>query len=497
LGVRDADVVVIGAGFAGLAASLRLAELGADVVLCETLRYPGGCASTFKRRGYQFEAGATLFSGLGEGQLFSRWNDSWDLGVRFDLLNPLVEMRTRRWSLAVPPDRDAFIERFCRLPHADPEAIRAFFGTQRRVADVLWKLFDDPSLLPPLDGTSVLRHLGRTFAYGPVIRWMGRPLSDLISHHHLTGWEPLRTYLDAVSQITVQAGSAEAEAPFAMAAMDYFFRGTGHVHGGIGSLAWGLTEAIQRAGGEVQLANRVKGVHREGGQWRVDTRNGPIRTRMIVANLLPQSLSTMIEPTLNGALRDVESAVESGWGAAMLYLAIGPDAVSDPAPHHLQLIDDESEPFMEGNHVFCSISAADERERAPEGQRTVTISTHVPMTKLGGLGPEAQSRYITAIQARMRQTLGRRAPELVAGTTFEMTASPRTFARFTGRHRGYVGGVPRRVGWHHYRPRALWPREAAPGLYLVGDSVLLGQSTLAVALGGARTAEHLATRLST
>ncbi|MGB5219564.1 MAG: NAD(P)/FAD-dependent oxidoreductase [Polyangiales bacterium] len=494
--MRDADVVVIGAGFGGLAASLRLAELGADVVLCETLRYPGGCASTFTRQGYQFEAGATLFSGLGEGQLFSRWNEAWDLGLRFDLLDPLVEMRTARWSLSVPPDRDAFIERFCKLPNADPEALRTFFHTQRRVADVLWQLFDDPSLLPPLDGTSVLRHLGRSLAYGPVVRWMGRPLSDLIDHHGLTGWEPLRIYLDAVSQITVQAPAAEAEAPFAMAAMDYFFRGTGHVHGGIGRLAWGLTEAIQRAGGEVQLANRVKGVRREAGHWRVDTRNAESRAGMIVANVLPQSLSSMAEPALNGALNDVESSVESGWGAAMLYLAIGPDAVSDPAPQHLQLIDDESEPFMEGNHVFCSISAADERDRAPGGQRTVTISTHVPMTKLHDLGPEAQGRYVATIQDRMRQTLSRRAPALVDDLKFEMTASPRTFARFTGRHRGYVGGVPRRVGWRHYRPRALWPREAAPGLYLVGDSVLLGQSTLAVALGGARTAEHLATRLS-
>jgi len=120
----------------------------------------------------------------------------------------------------------------------------------------------------------------------------------------------------------------------------------------------------------------------------------------------------------------------------------------------------------------------------------------VPMTKLHDLGPEAQGRYVAMIQDRMRQTLSRRAPALVDDLKFEMTASPRTFARFTGRHRGYVGGVPRRVGWRHYRPRALWPREAAPGLYLVGDSVLLGQSTLAVALGGARTAEHLATRLS-
>jgi len=159
-------------------------------------------------------------------------------------------------------------------------------------------------------------------------------------------------------------------------------------------------------------------------------------------------------------------------------------------------VDDESQSLTEGNHVFCSMSALEETERAPKGQRTVTVSTHVPMAKLLDLPTEEHGNYIAEVQGRMRQTIRRRAPELLDHATFEMTASPRTFARFTGRHLGYVGGVPRRVGWRHYRPRSLWPREAAPGLYLVGDSVLLGQSTLAVALGGARTAEHLATRAS-
>ena len=97
--MRNPDVIVVGAGFGGLGAALRLAEHGANVVLCETLRYPGGCASTFTRNGYQFEAGATLFSGLGKGQLFSDWNEKWGLGLRFDALDPLVEMRAAHWNL--------------------------------------------------------------------------------------------------------------------------------------------------------------------------------------------------------------------------------------------------------------------------------------------------------------------------------------------------------------------------------------------------------------
>ena len=496
-GVRSPDVVVIGAGFGGLATALRLAELGADVVLCETLKYPGGCASTFTRSGYQFEAGATLFSGLGPNQLFGHWNDKWGLGVRFDPLDPLVELRTGHWSLAVPPDPNCFVERFTALPGARETQVRGFFRTQRRVADALWKLFEEPELLPPLSARSMMRHLGRSPSYAPVLRWMGRPLSEVARRHGLADWEPLRVYLDAVCQITVQASAAEAEAPFAMAAADYFFRGTGHVHGGIGSLAWALVGAIERAGGRVRLANRVRGMTRADGFWRVDTRQGELRSKNVVANVLPHSVARMTQPALNGELHDVEASVEAGWGAAMLYLVIDERAAAHQGAHHLQLVADAGAPFIEGNHVFCSVSAEDERERAPEGKRTVTVSTHVPMQKLQALSEADQRDYVQSVQDAMRRTIRQRAPELLENAVFEMTASPRTFARFTGRHRGYVGGVPRRVGWSHYRPRALWPRQAAAGLYIVGDSVLLGQSTLAVALGGVRTAETIAAKDAT
>jgi phytoene dehydrogenase-like protein len=300
--------------------------------------------------------------------------------------------------------------------------------------------------------------------------------------------------LNAVSQITVQTSAQDAEAPFAMAAVDYFFRGTGHVHGGIGQLAWALVDAIQQAGGRVSLANRVRGIHRQDGGWRLETRKGDLFASTVVANMLPQSMSKLVTPQLDGALRDVERAVEDGWGAAMLYLAIDSNAAERDGAYHLQLIDERDRALSEGNHVFCSVSSANETERAPDAQRTVTVSTHVPMSTLRNLSNDLRGPYVASIQDRMRQTIRKRAPRLWEGLRFEATASPRTFERFTGRHHGYVGGVPRRVGLHHYRPRALWPREAERGLYAVGDSLLLGQSTLAVALGGVRTAEQIARR---
>ena len=237
------DALVIGAGFGGLGAALSLAERGARVALHEALAYPGGCASTFRRGGFRFESGATLFSGLAADSLFGAWIARHRLDLTIDWLDPLVELRTPSLSLSVGRDRAAFIEALAALPGAPPR-LRDFFAMQRRVADLLWGLFDDPDLLPPLDARALLRHAARLPRYAPLLALVGRPLSTVLDRFGLAGFAPLRAYLDGLCQITVQCSSAEAEAPFALATMDYYWRGTGHVRGGIGELATALTGAL-------------------------------------------------------------------------------------------------------------------------------------------------------------------------------------------------------------------------------------------------------------
>ncbi|QDG49436.1 FAD-dependent oxidoreductase [Persicimonas caeni] len=485
------DVAVIGAGFGGLACALRLAEAGAKVALFERLTYPGGCASTFKRRGYRFEAGATLFSGFGEGQLFREWMDRYDLDVEFQQLDPVVRLRTGRFELDVPPHRDRFIERFCKLPGAPKERLRKFFAWQEKVADALWELFDDPTLLPPLSAGALFRHLGRSPKYLPLVPIVGKSVGEVLRRWELWDFGPLRSYLDAVCQITVQASADEAEAPFALGAIDYFFRGTGHIRGGIGELAFALTDTIEALGGQVFFADAVARLEREGTGWKVVSRRRELLADKVVTNLLPQNVAEMLGRPVDEhpKLAGLAERVAGGWGAAMLYLGIDGDADIPTKSYHVEMVGDLGEPFIEGNHIFCSVGGADEPNRAPDAQRVATVSTHVDMHKLLALEPNRRGEYISWIQGRMRDLLARRAPEIAEAVVFEMTASPRTFARFTNRKDGFVGGIPRRAGLHNYRQ--MWPVEVEGGLYLVGDTVFPGQSTLAVALGGVRVADTI------
>lgn len=489
------DVLIIGAGFGGLGAALALAERGARVALCEALRYPGGCASTFERGGHRFESGATLFSGLAPGQLFGRWIERHGLDVTVDWLDPIVTLRTPALTLRVGRDRAAFIDALCALPGAPVEGVRAFFAFQAKVADTLWALFDDPAMLPPLGPAALLRHVAGVPRYAALLPLLGRPLGAVLDRFGIAAFAPLRHYLDGLCQITVQCAAAEAEAPFALATMDYYWRGTGHVRGGIGALAWALVGAVERLGGDVRMACRVKAITPEEGGFRVSTRAGEFRARHVVANLLPRDLEALLGDARDraGALPRLERLgreVDAGWGAAMLYLVARAPGGAAPEAHHLELVRDPAAPFIEGNHVFASISGEADLGRCPPGHRTITVSTHVPLGKLRALPAAEQGAYIAGIQARMRETLGALAPEWAAGVVREMTASPRTFQRFTGRSGGAVGGIPRRAGLGHYA--SAWPREVMPGLWMVGDTVFPGQSTLATAIGGTRVAEGIA-----
>lgn len=467
------DTVVVGAGFGGLGAALALAARGRRVVVCEALNYAGGCASTHTRRGVTFESGATLLTGLSPGGALRRWIEAWELPVEVRLLDPAMTLRGPGLSLTVPTSRAAMVEALGGRPE-----VRAFFDLQAAVADPLWELLEEPSLLPPFGPAGALRHLGRLPRTLPVARWVGRPLSEVFDRVGVRADDPLRRWADALCQITVQVPAAQAEAPFALSALDFPFRGVGHARGGMGALAAATVQAIEARGGEVRLADRVREVVRDGTGWRVVARSGELWAPDVISGVPPGAFPIAPRPAVEGLQRDLRRS----WGAAVWYLQVQAAGLP-PEGAHLQLWDDPDAPPIDGNLVLCSVSEADEG-RAPPGRRAVTVSTHL---SLDG-PPEALPDRVAAVQARMRSTIARWAPELRVLDGW--TASPRTFERFTRRPGGRVGGVPRRVGLGQYV--GLWPRPVAPGLWFVGDTVGLGQSVLATALTGARTAARVA-----
>lgn len=61
---KQYDVIIIGSGLGGLTAGAKLAQDGNKILLLEQHCIPGGCATTFKRKGYTMDVGLHAMDGL-------------------------------------------------------------------------------------------------------------------------------------------------------------------------------------------------------------------------------------------------------------------------------------------------------------------------------------------------------------------------------------------------------------------------------------------------
>jgi len=87
---------------------------------------------------------------------------------------------------------------------------------------------------------------------------------------------------------------------------------------------------------------------------------------------------------------------------------------------------------------------------------------------------------------RLAAALERVLPGAWGRARFVDLATPHTFASFTGRSRGLVGGLPQTPATASLG--AFSHRSGIPGLVLAGDTVFPGQSTVGASISGVAAA---------
>ena len=81
---------MVGSGFGGIAASLRLRAMGYEVSILEKLNQLGGRARVFKKNGYTFDAGPTVITApFLFDELFDLFNKKRENYVKFVRLDPM------------------------------------------------------------------------------------------------------------------------------------------------------------------------------------------------------------------------------------------------------------------------------------------------------------------------------------------------------------------------------------------------------------------------
>jgi hypothetical protein len=121
----EADVIVIGSGIGGLSCAALLARYEQDVILLESHDVAGGAAHSFDVKGYKFDSGPSLFSGLQ-----SRGPQANPLAQVLDALGESVPCATYDSWMVYVPEAD-FLSRIGPTEflkdlqnYAGPEAVR-------------------------------------------------------------------------------------------------------------------------------------------------------------------------------------------------------------------------------------------------------------------------------------------------------------------------------------------------------------------------------------
>ncbi|MEG5081828.1 FAD-dependent oxidoreductase [Microcoleus sp. AT8-B4] len=506
-------VTVIGGGIGGLTAAALLARRGYKVLVLEQAIVPGGCASTFKRKGFTFDVGATQVAGLEPGGIHHRIFS--ELDIELPAATPCdpacaVFLPGETAPISVWRDPQKWQEeRQRQFPGSEP-----FWQLLSALFQASWKFQGRDPVLPPRNfwdfwqliqavRPDTLITLPFTFmTVGDALRLCG--LGDNLR---------LKTFLDLQLKLYSQVDTEETALLYAATALGVSQEPQGlyHLQGSMQVLSDRLVEAIERDGGKVLLRHTVESIVTANGK-AIGTvirnqKTGEVWTETadrIVANVTAQNLVKLLssEPMVGNLTDNLTDnfSVKSenlettnklpnqmaGYkyrvdklppasGAFVIYLGVHESAIPENCPPHLQFLYDYEGEIGENNSLFVSVSHPGDG-RAPKGMATIIASSFTD-TRMWWNSVDYEGlkqKYTVGAIARLSEYFNL-TPESIV---HQEAATPRTFARYTARDRGVVGGIGQRIPT--FGPFGFANRTPIKNLWLVGDSTHPGEGTAGV-----------------
>jgi C-3',4' desaturase CrtD len=483
--LREAyDHIVIGAGLGGLTAACLLVQQKKSVLLLEAHSSVGGCVSYFARKKFLFDAGATTLSGVGHEQPVQRLLRQLHIDLPMRLCEPgmVIHQNGHRIDRHIDTTQwiDACEHRFGSYHQKE------FWSLVRSVANRGWESSRTVTSVPLQSWTDLLK-LPRALKFTPLIAYLFRSVGDVLREMGLYSNKEFLRFLSEQLIITTQSGVDDT--PFLVGAMGLNYPSdTWYVDGGLNNLTRTLQKYFIEHGGTLLLKKKVVSVNTNG-LHSIATDDGTIfYSRNVISNATGWDNSSL----LIGQKEYFENKYSTlaGWGAFTVYAGVR-NSFDDYASLYHQIILEQPLPFCGSHSIFLSLSHRDDRSRAPEGYRTLTVSTHVPdphhWWKISNTEMEKRRSIITngilaAINTHLPGFEQAEKPVIMSGT-------PVTFGHFTHRKFGQVGGIPQSM----HRPVFTWQgwRTKQKGIFLVGDTVYPGQGAPGVILGALNLVEGL------
>jgi phytoene desaturase len=491
----ESRIAIIGSGFGGLAAAIRLQAAGARTVLFEAHDRPGGRAGVHQEAGYTFDLGPTvitaphcleeLFALAGE-RLADRvtmlsvtpfYRLFWSDGARFDYGGSPEAVRAQVAALA--PDDLAGFERFMEY--------------SRRVFEAGYEGLVDAAFLRFADMVRVAPQLARLRAdrsvYGAVSRFVkDERLRQALSFHALLiGGNPFET--SAIYTLI----------PFLEHKWGVLFP-----RGGTGALVQALADLYRRLGGELRLACRVARVEVQGSAGRtrhlvfVEGSAAPEPFDAVVSNADLHHTYARLYAGTPAADAVRERLERMAWSMSLVVIYFGTRRRYPGNTHHTVLFGPRyREMLREIFHgpalprdfsLYLHQPTVTDPALAPPGGDTFYVLAPVPHLGAASVDWAAEAEpYADRVLASLETLL----PDLRREIVVKRIATPFDFRDRLNAYQGSAFSLaPRLTQSAYFRPHN---RDARiPGLYIVGAGTHPGAGVPGVINSGKATARLVA-----
>jgi phytoene desaturase len=461
---------VIGSGFGGLAAAIRLQAAGIRTVLFEARDQPGGRAYVYRDRGFTFDAGPTVITAPAcLEELFSL--ASRDMAEAVELL-PVKPFYRLLWSdgdsMDYQGDSESMIAQIRARNPQDAEGYQRFVAYSKRVYQAGYEGLAAEPFLRFRDMVRVAPKLMTLRAdrsvYGTVARFVrDEHVRQALSFHSLlVGGNPF----DTSSIYTL---------------IHYLERqwGVWFPRGGTGALVSALVALFESLGGEVRLSSPVHHVEVEraeaGAIHRVTTdRHEREPFDLVVSNAdVHHTYASLYrdEPAAKAMQRKLERL---DWSMSLFVLYFGTNRVYDDVAHHTVIFGPRYRELL--NDIFNGPTLPDDfslylhaptvtdPSLAPPGCSTFYVLSPVPHLGKAKIDWASQGE---GYADRILEALEGPLPNLRQHIATRRWFTPQDFQSELNAYQGSAFSVaPTLMQSAYFRPHNRDPR--IPGLYIVG-----------------------------